>query len=84
MRQHQRPKRHQRGSIVEKSGAFYVVYRITVDGERKQVWHYLCDKDRNTGHGSRSAQAVRELAEDQMREVNGSDGGQPAWRPTQQ
>jgi integrase len=68
-------RRHQRGSIVEKSGAFYVVYRTTVDGERKQVWHYLCEKNRNTGHGSKSSPAVRELAEDHMREVNGSDGG---------
>jgi integrase len=77
MRQHQRPKRHQRGSIVEKSGAFYVVYRTTVDGERKQVWHHLCERNRNTGHGSKSAPAVRELAEDFMRGINGSDGGQP-------
>jgi integrase len=67
-------KRHQRGSIQEKSGAFYVVYRTTVDGERKQVWHLLCEKDRTTGHGSRSAPAVRELAEDHMRQINGSDG----------
>lgn len=75
MRQHQRPKRHQRGSIQKKSGAFYVVYRTTVDGERKQVWHYLCECNRNTGHGSESAPAVRELAEDFMRGINGSDGG---------
>ena len=74
MRQHQRPKRHQRGSIQKKSGAFYVVYRTTVDAERKQVWHYLCEEDRTTGHGSKSAPAVRELAEDHMRQVNGSDG----------
>lgn len=76
MRQHQRPKRHQRGSIQEKSGAFYLLYRITENGERKQVCHYLCAKDRNAGHGSRTAPAVRELAEDFMRGINGSDGGQ--------
>jgi integrase len=70
-------KRHQRGSIVEKSGAFYVVYRITVAGERKQIWHKLCEKNRNTGHGAKSAKAVRELAEDFMRGINGGDGGQP-------
>jgi integrase len=69
--------RHQRGSIQKKSGAFYVVYRTTVDGERKQVWHYLCDVDRNTGHGSKNATAVIELAEDHMRGVNGSNGVQP-------
>jgi len=67
-------KRHQRGSIQEKAGAFYVVYRTTIDGLRKQVWHYLCDKNRNTGHGSKNATAVVELAEDHMRTINGSDG----------
>src|SRR5215472_12087993 len=70
-------QRHQRGSIVEKSGAFYVVYRITVDGERKQVWYKLCEKNRNTGHGSASSTAVRELAEDHMRGVNSGNGVQP-------
>jgi len=70
-------KRHQRGSIQEKSGAFYLLYRITENGERKQVCHYLCAKDRNTGCGSPSAKAVRELAEDFMRQINGSDGGAP-------
>ena len=78
MRQHQRPKRHQRGSIVEKSGAFYVVYRTTVGDERKQVWRYLCEKNRNIGHGSKSSPAVRELSEDFMRGINGSDGVAPA------
>jgi len=67
-------KRHQRGSIIEKSGAFYVVYRTTVGAQRKQIWHKLCERNRNTGHGSKSATAVRELAEDHMREVNGGDG----------
>jgi len=78
MRQHRRSKRHQRGSIQEKSDAFYVVYRTTVHGKRKQVWHHLCDKNRNTGHGSIHAQAVRELAEDHMRQVNSSNGVAPA------
>lgn len=67
-------KRHQRGSIVEKSGAFYVVYRTTVNDERKQIWHKLCEKNRTTGHGSASAKAVRELAEDFMRGINNGDG----------
>jgi integrase len=70
-------KRHQRGSIQEKSGAFYLLYRITENGERKQVCRYLCAKDRATGCGSPSAKAVRELAEDHMRQINGSDGGAP-------
>ena len=73
----QRPKCHQRGSIQEKSGAFYLLYRITENGERKQVSRYLCAKDRKTGHGTASAPAVVELAEDHMREVNSRDGGQP-------
>src|SRR4051812_12987523 len=70
-------KRHQRGSIVEKSNAFYVVYRTTLDGERKQVWHLLCEKNRDTGHGSPSSKAVRELAEDHMRTVNSDNGVRP-------
>lgn len=69
--------RHQRGSIVEKSGAFYVVYRNTVDGKRKQIWHKLCEKDRNTGHGSKNSTAVVELAEDHMRGINTGNGAQP-------
>lgn len=73
-----RQPRHQRGSIQEKSGAFYVVYRTTVDGERKQVWHKLCEKDRNTGCGSPAAKKTRELAEDFMRTVNGNVSSQQA------
>jgi len=72
-----RGKRHQRGSIQEKSGAFYVVYRTTENGERKQVWHFLCEKDRNKGYGTKSATAVQKLAEDFMRTINSSDGGAP-------
>ena len=41
-------RKERRCSIVEKSGAFYVVYRITVEGERKQIWHKLCEKNRKT------------------------------------
>src|SRR5262249_44549394 len=52
-------------------------YRITVDGERKQVWCKLCEKNRNTGHGSASSTAVRELAEDHMRGLNSGNGVQP-------
>ncbi len=74
-RKRQRAKRHQRGTIQEKSGAFYLLYRITENGKRKQVSRYLCAKNRSTGHGSPSAQAVREKAEDFMRQINGSDGG---------
>ncbi len=70
-------KRHQRGSIIEKSGAFYVVYRTTVNAERKQIWHKLCTKDRAKGHASVKSSAVQLLAEDHMHEVNGSDGVQP-------
>src|SRR5262249_10966996 len=47
------------------------------DGEREQVGHSPWRKDRSTGHGTRSAPAVRELAEDHMREVNNGDGGEP-------
>ena len=42
----------------KKSGAFYVVYRTTVDGARKQVSHHLYERDRNTGYGSESVRAV--------------------------
>jgi integrase len=67
-------QRHQRGSIQKKNGAFYVVYRNT---ERKVIWHRLCTIDRTTSHGSKSAMAVRLLAEDFMRAVNADDGEQP-------
>jgi integrase len=69
-------KRHQRGSIIEKSGAFYVVYRTTVAGERKQIWHQLCTKDRAKGYASPKSSAVQLLAEDHMHTVNSSDGVQ--------
>ena len=49
------------------------MYRV--DG--KPHPHRLCEKNRNTGHGSKSPTAVRESAEDFMREVNGDDGVQP-------
>lgn len=62
--------RHQRGYIFEASGAFHVRFYETVAGERKQKSHMLCRKDRNTGHGSESAKAVRQLCEDFMRTVN--------------
>jgi len=66
--------RHQRGYIYEASGAFHVRYYVTeiVEGERvkKQRSHRLCDKNRNTGHGSPSAMAVRSLCEDFMRTIN--------------
>ena len=69
-----RMARHQRGYIYEASGAFHVRYYVTeiVEGkpEKKQRSHRLCTKDRSTGHGSRSAMAVRSLCEDFMRTIN--------------
>lgn len=67
--------RHQRGYIFESNGAFHVRYnaRELVNGETviKQRSHRLCAVDRNTGHGTKSAKAVRELCETFMRtEVN--------------
>ena len=56
--------RHQRGQIFERHGSFHVRYYAVENGERKRVSHRLCTKDRNTGHGSASAKAVRLLAED--------------------
>jgi integrase len=67
-------KRHQRGTIQERSGAFYLLYRV--DG--KQHSHRLCDKDRNAGRGSRHATAVVELAQEFMKAINGNDGGTPS------
>jgi hypothetical protein len=59
--------RHQRGYIYEHSGAFYVRYYEMIDGVRKQKAKKLCPKDRQSGYGSPSAKAVRELAEDFLR-----------------
>lgn len=59
--------RHQRGYIYEASNAFHVRY-YNADGKQKS--HRLCTKDRNTGHGSTSAKAVRQLCEDFMRTIN--------------
>jgi integrase len=71
-----RPKaeRHQRGYIYEAHNAFHVRYYVNeiVNGvpERVQRSKRLCDKNRNTGHGSPSAKAVQILAEDHMRGIN--------------
>jgi integrase len=66
--------RHQRGYIYEAANAFHVRYYVTeiVEGKpvKKQRSHRLCTKNRNTGHGSPSAMAVRSLCEDFMRTVN--------------
>src|ERR1700686_330278 len=63
--------RHQRGYIYEAFNAFHVRFYLTeiVDGKpvRKQRSHRLCAKDRNTGHGAKTAKAVRQLAEDFLR-----------------
>jgi integrase len=59
--------RHQRGYIFEASNAFHVRY-YAEDGKQKS--HRLCAKDRNTGHGSPSAKAVRQLCEDFLRTIN--------------
>ena len=66
--------RHQRGYIYEAHNAFHVRYYVTeiVNGvpERVQRSKRLCDKNRDTGHGSKAAKAVRLLAEDHMRGIN--------------
>ena len=66
--------RHSRGHIYEAHSAFHVRYYTTeiVAGKPKRVQRSrkLCAKDRNTGHGSKSAKAVCALAEDHMRGIN--------------
>src|SRR5215470_9198940 len=70
--------RHQRGYIYEAANAFHVRYYVTeiVEGKtvKKQRSHRLCAKNRNTGHGSPSAMAVRWLCEDFMRTINEREG----------
>ena len=67
-------ERYQRGYVFEASNAFHLRYYVNeiVNGEPKRVQRSqrLCGKDRNTGHGSKTAKAVRQLAEDHMRTVN--------------
>jgi len=67
-------ERYQRGYVFEASNAFHVRYYVNeiVNGEPKRVQRSqrLCGKDRSTGHGSKTAKAVRQLVEDQMRTVN--------------
>jgi len=74
--------RHQHGYIYEASNAFHVRYYITeiVNGESKRVQrsHRLCTKDRNTGHGTKSAKAVQLLAEEHMRGVNSAVAPTPS------
>src|SRR5260370_42134595 len=81
-RPHQNGARHQRGYVYEASNAFHVRYYVTeiVDGapERVQRSKRLCDKDRNTGHGTKSAKAVQLLAEDHMRGVNAAVAPTPS------
>ena len=66
--------RHQSGYVYEASNAFHVRYYTTeiVDGKSKRVQRskWLCTKDRNTGHGSKTAKAVQMLAADHMRTIN--------------
>ncbi len=69
--------RHQRGYVFEMHNAFHVRYYVMVDGVRKQKSHKLCDKDRHTGYGSKSAKAVQLLAEDFMRTINTEAPAEP-------
>ena len=67
-------ERYQGGYVYEAHNAFHVRYYVTeiVDGSpaRVQRSKKLCEKNRKAGYGSKSAKAVLELAEDQMRTVN--------------
>ena len=60
--------------MFEASNAFHVRYYVNeiVNGEPKRVQRSQrrCRKDRDTGHGSKTAKAVRQLAEDHMRTIN--------------
>jgi integrase len=73
-RPHHSSDRHQRGYVYEASNAFHVRYYTTaiVNGESKRVQRSvkLCDKNRDAGHGTKSAKAVQALAEEHMRGVN--------------
>jgi len=66
-----RMERYQRGYVLEASNAFHVSYYVNeiVNGEPKSVQRSqrLCGKDHDTGHGSKTAKVVRQLAEDHMR-----------------
>jgi integrase len=75
-------ERHQNGSISEVHGAFHIRYYVTeiINGvpTRKLRSKKLCDKDRNTGHGAKSAKAVQALAADHMRGVNSAVAPTPS------
>jgi hypothetical protein len=63
-------ERYQRGHVFEaSSNAFHVRYHVNeiVNGEPKRVQRSqrLCGEDRSTGRDSKTANAVRQLAEDQ-------------------
>jgi hypothetical protein len=70
-------ERYQRGYVLEASNAFHVSCYVNeiVNGEPKRVQRSqrLCAplwKDHHTGHSSKTAKAVRQLAEDHMRTIN--------------
>ena len=71
---HHKSDRHQAGYVYEAFNAFHVRYYTTeiVDGQPKRVQRSkrLCTKDRNTGHGSKTAKAVKMLAADHMQAIN--------------
>ena len=70
-------ERQQRGYVFEASNACHVSYYVNkiVNGEPKHVQRSQCPvrlpgKDRDAGHGSKTAKAVRQLADDRMRTIN--------------
>jgi integrase len=63
---------HQRGRIYEASNKFYVQYRDVVNGERKQVSHFLCEKDDR--HYSAKAKSVKLLRDEFMLKINSQPG----------
>jgi integrase len=66
--------RHQRGSILEKSGSFYLRVYKDVGGTRKQVAVFLAKKDLK--HHSKTCKPVRTLADDELRKANSGEAGE--------
>jgi hypothetical protein len=67
-------ERQPRGYVFEASNACHVSYYVNeiVNGEPKRVQRSqrLRGEDRDTGHGSKTAKAVRQLAEHHLRTIN--------------